>query len=31
MSVVGSRFVLNLYDIKSFGIISRSDMCLKLF
>jgi hypothetical protein len=27
----GSRFVLNLHDIKSFDIISRSDMCLNYF
>lgn len=27
----GSKFVLNLCDIKSFDIISRSDMCLNYF
>lgn len=27
----GSRFVLNLHDIKSFDIIFRSDMCLNYF
>lgn len=27
----GSRFVFNLCDIKSFDIISRSDMCLNYF
>ena len=27
----GSRFVLNLSDIKSFDIISRSNMCLNYF
>lgn len=27
----GSRFILNLHDIKSFDIISRSDMCLNYF